>query len=214
MHISSRQARAARAHLGYTFQEIEDKIGIKLTSNRRFEKEKGDLSKENHIALRTFYERAGIEFIAHDGIRRPKSTITTLEGQREFILFMKDVANTVEQSKGDICVSGVDERLFEKWQGDYAETHLARMAQLQTLNNTMSRIILKEGDHYYTAAKYAEYRHIEGSHFTSTPFYVYGDKLAMISFEEDDVTVQIIHNEKLAHAQRQQFNALWDSLKK
>ena len=46
--------------------------------------------------------------------------------------------------------------------------------------------------------------------FSEIPFYVYGNKLAIILFEPDNVSISIIDNPKIAEAYKKQFNVMWD----
>ncbi|MDH5723705.1 MAG: helix-turn-helix transcriptional regulator [Alphaproteobacteria bacterium] len=212
--MSPEQARSARAFLNMTLKDVEKDTQIKVYSISRFENEQGKLSSDNAKILEHYYKKKGVEFTNKNGIQPVEaSTVIQLEGQLGFFEFMEDVADTIDKTGGEICVSGVDELLFEKWQGNRAEAYLSRMARIRKKNNFISKIIVKQGDYYYTASAYAEYRHINEEYFASTPFYVYGDKLSMITFDENNVTIYTIENKKLADAQRKHFNSVWETLR-
>ena len=160
------------------------------------------------------FEDKGIEFIPYGVQLKPKETITQYRGHTGFVQFMKDVADTAERlgADCDICVSNVDETLFEKWQGDYAEIYLSRMATASKKTGFKSRIIVKEGDYYCTAVNYAEYRQVRKDMFIPASSYIYGDKFATIIFSENDIEVHVINNKATASAQRIAFNSLWAGL--
>ena len=213
MTISEAQARAARAYLKLEGTFVAEQTGISISPLYRFEAEGRGISKEKLTILQKFYESRGIEFLDYGGIRpRPKSTILQLEGVEGFRVFMSDVLEVAATQGGDITVSGVNEREFEKWMGDFLPVYLNQMAQIRKEMPFHSRILVSEDDDYYIATAYAEYRKIKKEYFTASPFYVYGDRLALIAFEPEDVTVFIIQNQKLAEAQRKQFNMVWDSI--
>ncbi len=213
MAISALQARAARTMLKLDGNSVVEATGISKTPLYQFEAEGKGLSLEKRNTLQKFYESRGIEFLDYDGVRpRPSSTILHLEGQEGFKVFMHDVMSVAQTQGGDICVSGVDEREFEKWQGSYAEEYLRAMEQIREKNPFTFRILIREHDDYFTASAYAQYKAVPEQHFAATPFYVYGDRLAMILFEPDDVTIYIVQSEKLADAQRKQFTTVWESL--
>lgn len=214
MTISEAQARAARAYLKLEGTFVAEQTGISVSPLYRFEAEGRGISKEKLALLQKFYEGKGIEFLEYGGIRpRPKSTILQLEGEEGFRIFMGDVLDVAETQGGDITVSGVNEREFEKWMGDFLPTYLKKMAEVRKEMPFHSRILVSEEDDYYIATEYAEYRKVKKEYFAAAPFYVYGDRLALIAFEPDDVSVFIIQNRKLAEAQIKQFNLVWDSVK-
>lgn len=213
MTISAIQARLARSLLLLTGQEVASAIGITKAPLHKFETEGSGISFDNRNLLRKFYEARGVEFLEYDGVRPlPKSTVQQLEGRDGFKIFMRDVLNVAETIGGDICVSGVDEREFSKWRGEFAEEYRAEMAKIREKSPFIFRILVKENDDFYTASTYAQYRAVPERFFSATPFYVYGDRLAMILFAPDDVTIYIIRSQKLADAQRAQFLAVWESL--
>lgn len=74
------------------------------------------------------------------------------------------------------------------------------------------RILVKEGDTYFPARAYADYRWISPEYFHTVPFYVYGNKLAIIHFQKGP-TIHVVENKDIADAQRIQFNVFWESAK-
>jgi hypothetical protein len=79
------------------------------------------------------------------------------------------------------------------------------------------RILIKEKPHTYSVEEtsegsYREYR-VQPSHVMgNVPFYVYGDKLAIIIFEEHKgPQIVVISSALVAKAYREQFDILWQS---
>ena len=73
----------------------------------------------------------------------------------------------------------------------------------------------KEKD-FFTApeAKYIEYRWNPNQDQGNVPFYVYGDKLAILTFEEEPAPqIVVIHSALVAKAYREQFAVLWQNSK-
>lgn len=207
MSISPGQARAAQALLGLKQKQVCEGLGINRQSLSNFENTGKGISAEKKEALQQFYEDMGVEFLDYEGVRkRPSGVHRVLRGMQGFREFMNDVYSTVREG-GDICVTNVDERQFERWQGGYAAEYLDKMAAVKKLR---FRAIVQEGDDYFTASRYAEYRSIKQEHFTSAPTYVYGDKKAEILFLEDDVQVILTANKLLSDAQRRQFELVWE----
>ncbi|MBO6516081.1 MAG: helix-turn-helix transcriptional regulator [Bacteroidia bacterium] len=208
MIISPAQSRAARALLDNVSQEVIAKLaGVSQPSIGKFEsphiKDRPSPKLANKLWIA--YIEMGVEFLADDGVKRAKTDFRALEGYDGFKKFINDVYETVKHG-GDICVSNVNERQFEKWQSVHADDYLSKMAQI---DNLRFRIIVEENDQYFTAAKYAEYRSLPSEQFSGVPTYVYGTKRADILFEEDNVTILIVDNETLAEAERKEFEISW-----
>jgi transcriptional regulator with XRE-family HTH domain len=160
--------------------------------------------------LAAFYEKSGIEFLPDNGVCERRSVSSRMyQGERGFIAFARDVVETVREVGGEVCVSNVDERMWDRWLGGYREEYLAAMG---ALGNFTSRLLVRAGD-AYTIAPYAEYRSVDEASFGWAPFYVYGDKVAMILFKEEDCIVVVITNREIADAQRRQFGVMWRSAK-
>lgn len=208
---SAKQIRAARAHVGLTQHEVAERAGLEKAHISRIEG--GLVTSPHHTTIeriKQVLELEGIKFTENDGIEATP-TIVELTGSSGFRHFMSDVYHTVRVSTGhcEICVSNVDERNWHKWMGkDGYEDHASKMAALP--RNFSFKIFIKEGDDFYIASEFAEYRHIPEKYFVDQSFYVYGNKLALITFSEDDVVVKITRDASHAESFRRLFNYAWD----
>jgi len=208
MKQTASQLRSARANLDLKPKHVADAVGLSVKGIRDIEREKVIPYSSTIERLVDFYENAGIEFTEYDGVRkRPEITSKTYRGQSGFLDFARDVYQTTKLEGGAICVSNVDERLWDKWMGDFHHQYLRQMG---ALDNIKSKIIIREGD-TYKVAYYAEYRSVKPEEFGSVPFYVYGNKVAMILFSETDVIVVVITNREIAEEHRLLFERLWQS---
>ncbi len=209
MILTKKQSAAARGLLGrLSYDDVAKSSGINKFTIMRFESGKNEPQVKTLESLRNFYESQGVEFLEYEGLRfRPDGTVRELNGAVGFNEFLHDVYSILKNG-GDACVTNVDERLFEQWQGDFAEEHLKRMGEIKDLS---FRILIEEGDVCFTAAHYAEYKYVTTKYFAQTPTYVYGDRKTEIIFKGNDVTVVIIQNQQIADAQRKIFQMLWDS---
>lgn len=208
--ISSKQLRAARAHAGLTQQEVADRADVEKAQISRIEA--GLVQQPHHATIQrivTVYELEGIRFMDNDGIEATP-TIVELSGSGGFKNFMNDVYHTVKNSKDhcEICVSNVDERNWHKWMGkDGYAAHAARITALP--RNFSFKIFIRAGDDYYIADEFAHYKHIPEKYFIDQSFYVYGNKIALISFG-DDVNIRITSSAANAESFRRLFNYAWD----
>ncbi len=207
--ISSHQIKAARALIDWSQQDLADAIEVSLPTLRNIEKG-GDAKLVTLKKIKTTLEVNGIEFGVSDGVRRRSTVLRTLEGQEGYWKFYDDVYETVKESGGEILVSNVDEREFDKWLGDRWEIQKNRMLDLSNEQDFSIRILVKEGDRHFTVPEYADYKWTPKDRFSEIPFYVYGNKLAIILFEPDNVSISIIDNPKIAGAYKKQFDVMWD----
>ena len=215
MSLTPEQIRAGTALLGMTQKSLAEATGITRANLNKFDKGLSRFRIDTMNKLVTFFDNNGIQFTNNNGAEfKPKTEITKLHGHQGFVAFSKDVMRVTETIGGEICVSGVEEHLFDKWRGNFAQEYLEKMEEIRKTSNFSFKILVSEEERHYTASDYAEYRYVSADSFTSTPFYVYGNRLAMILFEPDNVTIYVIKNTSLAEAQRKQFNIVWNKLYK
>ena len=207
MTISPKQSRMARASLYLKQAETAAAADIIQSQLSNFENPHSDylLSYKPLQRLEEFYISKGLEFFAIDGVRSKAAGMVELKGHEGFKEFIDDVYETVKNGN-DVCVSNVDEKLFERWQGEYAHDYLSKMEKVKDLR---FRVLVQEGDTYFTA-KYAQYRCLPSEYFTGVPTYVYGSKKAEILFEDSTVRVFVIDNARMADAQRKSFELAWE----
>lgn len=205
--ISGEQVRAARALLDWSLADLAEKADIGQQAISKFENGETEPMSKTVQKLQRVLEDAGIEFLATGGLQPRQDIIRSYKGRAGFIEFLTDVYETAKGGEGDICVSNVNEADFEYWLGDEDAAYTAKMAALKNVN---FRILIQEGDKNFSAGSYAEYRWVPKEQFSAAPFYVYGDRFAMILFQKD-VSVYVIRNRDIAEAQRKQFNVAWEN---
>jgi transcriptional regulator with XRE-family HTH domain len=203
--ITGEQVRAARALLDWSLADLAEKSGIGQQAISKFENRETEPMSKTVQKLQKVLEDAGIEFLATGGVQPRQDVIRSYKGRAGFIEFIYDVYQTAKSGQGEICVSNVNEADFEYWLGDEDAAYVEKMDKLKNIN---FRILSKHGD-MNVSSSYAEYRWVPEEQFSAAPFYVYGDKFAMILFEKD-VTVFVVKNSSIADAQRKQFDIAWD----
>lgn len=204
--ITTAQIRGARGVLNWSQGDLADRTGLSQTSIGGIENGL-TTPRENTLQLiEKAFEDAGIEFTADDGIRKKSGHINFFRGRQGFIDFYEDVYNTAVVSPGTFLVNNVDEKQFLKWGKDILEPHSNRMRELGTVKY---KILVQEGDFNFVASDYAEYRWLSRALFSSVPFYVYGEKLAIILFEEEP-NILVLEYPAVTVAYRRQFEAMWE----
>lgn len=214
--ITGRQIRAARALLDMSQDQLAKLAGLTPQAIRKIED--GSVQpREGTIAdITKVFAEQRLEFTDHEGVRFRPEGIDVLEGAEGFEQFYDRVYMHVKKYGGLICVSGVDEEQFAQHHGaDHAEAHLTRMAKLTEARKDISfQILIKEGDLNFLADAYAAYRWQPKEFFTATPFYLFGDNLALITFDAEPAPrILIIRSPVFAEAYRKQFQIAWNTAK-
>lgn len=206
MSITTAQIRGARGVLNWSQSDLAERTGISATSIGSIENGQSTPRASTLNTIQKAFEQAGIEFIGSEGLRLRTGDVRVYNGKQGLIDFYDNVYDSVKNTGGEILVSNVDEKLFVKSLGEYADTHIQRMT---ALGNVSYKILIREGDTYTPGSSYAAYRWIPKELFSSVPFYVYGDKLAIILFDTN-VTIIVLDYAAISGAYRTQFADMWE----
>ncbi|MBR9699690.1 hypothetical protein GOV09_04500 [Candidatus Woesearchaeota archaeon] len=159
-----------------------------------------DYIKEKEEKFRTLLP----ELVALSTMPREDTLVEVFKGKEIFQSLCRDILKVFSKKKGEVLISGVEERKFLEDERIALSQYLNKLRKLQC----RERILIKEGDTHFVEGKQTSYKWISGEYFNPTPIYVYGDKLAIIIWGNPKYTI-IIKNENLADSYRKQFNLLW-----
>lgn len=206
--ITTAQIRGARGILNWSQGDLSDRTDISATSIGSIENGLTQARTSTLEIIQKTFEDAGIEFLPNDGIRKKSNLINMYHGEKGFIEFYDDIYQTALSLKGNnvFLVNNVDEKIFLKWGKDIFSSHSDRMRKLE---NITYKILVQEGDTNFVASAYAQYKWLPKEFFSTVPFYVYGEKLAVILFEVEP-TVLVFEYTLIADAYRKQFEAMWE----
>lgn len=208
--ISPSQCRMARAYWNWSQQDLADRSGVSLNTVSKFEKEEGQTATDTIEKLATAISLSGLEVLDGGGVKPAESAVTLLEGTEGFATFMDDVFETMRAEGGIYRVSNVDEANWLRWLGENDSRR--RRERTTALKNVSARILVREGDKLLTATDYAEYRAVpDGVFFEGVSGYIYGNKYAIIHFEPEAVRVMVLRDAAFADAQRNWFDAVWET---
>lgn len=209
--ITGPQSTAARALLGWTLADLAKESSLATATLTDFENAKRPSSSDTIQKIMDAFDRAGIMFTDGEGVRKRTYEVRVLRGQKGFWEFYDDVYETIKEKGGEMLIHNVDEKLFTKWLDTKIPSHRKRMHEL---GNFTQKVIICEGDmNFAVDYKTTEYRWASKENFAAMPFYLYGQKLAMILFEDEDVSVFIIDQPLIALSYRSLFIAAWDRAK-
>lgn len=223
MTITAAQLRAARGLLDWTRTDLAKAANISPETVKNIEHGTFRPQEQTAQAIVKTFALHDVEFTENEGVQRRKDTVTKYEGSEGFKHFIDDVyeaAKSPEAAIGElkpICISHVDDRLFSKHLGDYLTVHIKRMNELKNLK---IRILIQDKPYTRTAeenrsgSSYCEYRRLSTQHPGNVPFYVYGDKLGILMFEEEkEPQIVVISSAVVSKAYRDQFEILWQTAK-
>ena len=211
---TGRQIRAARVLLDWDAADLAARVGLRRETILSIETSQSRPRAITLDKITEVFNDAGLEFLENSGVRQKTKNFDVLEGASGFLKFYDIVYEHVRARGGNICVNGVDEKQFAKYRAN-PEAHRIRMAELAKQRQDFNmKILVREGDHNFTASDYATYRWSPKEYFSPTAFYVFGDHLALISFESDPAPlVLLIQSGPFAEAYRQSFNFAWSNSK-
>ncbi|MES2729040.1 MAG: helix-turn-helix transcriptional regulator [Pseudomonadota bacterium] len=207
MTITTAQMRAARGLLNWTQGDLAARTGISTTSIGSIESDHTNPRDTTIHLIQKAFEDAGIAFLPDDGVRRHQGHVRILNGRTGFHTFYDDIFAEAQKSKGaTFLVNNVDEKLFLKWGSEIVDQHTQRMQDLAIRYN----ILVREGDMNFVETEYATYRWLPKEMFSAVSFYVYGQKMAIIVFDQEP-SVVIMDYPAITEAYRRQFTSLWDT---
>lgn len=210
--ITKQQLRAARGLAGFGQKFVAENIGVDPQTISNIESGTGKVSSLHLAKLVDFYESRGIEFTDHNGVRNNPSGVRIYRGNAEFREFYDDIYETARKVGGEICLYNAASHLVIGALGsDYVKIQQERMLELKTKkpDHFNYRVIFAEGDGTFFGATYCEYRWIHPQHFNDTATFVYGDKVGVVTFAANDVTVVVIKNAGFAESLKKQFALQW-----
>jgi DNA-binding XRE family transcriptional regulator len=212
--LTGKQIRAARVLLGWDAANLAERVEHRRETIIAIERGDSQPRPSTMKKIMQTMNDAGIDFLENSGVRFKLKNFGVLEGPAGFLKFNDTVFEHIRAHGGSICVSGVDEKRFAKYR-PVGDSHRIRMAEIAKQRQDFDmKILVKEGDYNFTAMKYATYRWSPKEYFSPVPFYVFGDSLALISFENDPAPlVLLIQSGPFAEAYRQSFNFAWATAK-
>ena len=210
------QLRAARGLLDITQEDLHKESGVAKSSIIAFENGNSNIKEKSRGLIWSYLDHRGIEFTESDGVRKKNRNVINYEGKEGFASFRKDVLEEARKENADICISNCDERYFDKWgEGEVNDRYRNEMAEIRKHRPDFKfRTLARQNDTHFSAARHSEYRWVPEKEFGDFPFYIFGEKTAMLMFEEDNSNIFIINHPKITEFYRVQFNKMWDAAQK
>ena len=205
--ITTAQIRGARGVLNWSQGDLSERTGISATSIGSIENGLTQARESTLTTIQKAFEDSGVEFLPNDGIRKKSVSVDILRGREGFQHFSYLVYETAKNDERSVLQAFVNDIKFAEILGDEALPHVER---IESTEKKKFKIIQREGDIYFPAKNYADYKWIPAKQFMAVPFMVFGDRFAVILYEPDP-TIVVMNYPVLAAAYRLQFDMIWDS---
>jgi len=208
--ISIKQIKAARVLLEWKQSDLAKASKLSLPTINNIERGIGSPKAETLDLIRNSLESNGIEFIDEIGVQLKGEILNfqMLEGVEGLKKLLDDVYETLKPLKGEVLISGLDERFFTEKLGDGLKQHIARLAAA----GIKERLLIREGDDFLVAPK-EDYRKIPEELFSQMPYYVYAGKCAFILWGPP-LKILLIENAPLVESFKKQFERNWQNASK
>ena len=93
--------------------------------------------------------------------------------------------------------------------------YAAHAAKMKSVKEKFSfKIIIEEGDWFFIANDFAEYRWFPKQLFKEQSFYAYCGKLALINFKADDVEIMMLDQKDFTESFSILFDIAWNDVAK
>ena len=126
---------------------------------------------------------------------------------------MDHLYETANSYGGEIVLFNANPANWYKWLGE--EWFSAHSKRMQDLGNKINmKITAKEGENLFISKDFAEYRWFPEELFNDRALYAYGDNLAFVNFDKNDVSVVVLKQSDFSNAFRVLFNIAWKNVAK
>jgi len=211
MTLSQAQIRAANALLGIKTNIVAADLNVSHNNLTKFlnpDDPKDNISKSILDKLDRYYANKRIVFAANDTVgKKPTSDFEVLHGSDGFKTLMDDVYEVAKTTGGALRIINGHPKLFIKFLGEvWYAAHVVRMEEFK---DNIDFKIIAVADGGEIAGKIAEYRFIDEEFFFNNTIYIFGNTVASIYFNDDDVEIEILNRERLAQTWLHQFDIDW-----
>lgn len=206
MKLTGPQISAAMSLMGVTRESLSLETGVARGTIDNIVKENGSAREETIKKVSTYLESLGIEFLPGEGVRKKELTVTTYTGDTCLQDLLIDVHKTLEETGGELLIAHLDEgSATQSLTPDFLKDQIRKRKQA----NITMRMLVREDDENLIPP-YDNYRAIPEENFSQYPFYIYGPKLALLSWKPSPRVV--VHNDqRFAESARKLFDIAWNS---
>jgi len=211
--ITGRQIRAARGLLGWDATDLAAKAGLTRETVSKIENDSVQARETTIEKISQTFNAYSVEFLPDEGVKIKSDSVRKLEGFENFKFFMDQVYEAAKEKYSydgtkPICICNLDNSLFRKYMRDYYSVHVERLKKLDGL--IIKSLAAEIDKNHVQGATYLTYRYLKELKAVVAPFYVFGDKFALIDFDvPNPPRILMIDSSALAKSYRDQFEIMW-----
>lgn len=198
MTITAQQIRAARAILDWSRDDLATATALSADTIRRIESEALQPRPSTMAAIRTAFERKGVEFLANNGVASRDNTLHVLEGRNCLVRLYDEIYHCLKDTGGEVLILGADTRSLDP-EVMLAENRL-RAAGIRL------RLLVESGSEIYVGDE-RDYRTIPSAYFHHEMQFIYGAQVACCLGSKQKIV--IISDASWATMARKTFDLMW-----
>jgi transcriptional regulator with XRE-family HTH domain len=203
--IDDKQLRAARALLNWTQETLAEASGIARATIKNIENDNSIGRRETMEALQSTLEQAGIEFLPGSGVKMRDRMVTVFEGEGANRKILEDVFQTLRDNGGEVLIANLNEGKAAATLGaDFLNQHI----QNRRMHNIHQRMLVSKEDRNLVPP-FDTYRAVDNQYFSEYPLYIYGSKIALVSWEPAQQAI-LIDDKRFANSAKRLFDFVWD----
>lgn len=206
MSITKNQIKAAIALIGLEKVALAEYAGVSINQLTNIVEGRSDGSTATNNRIIECLENEGAVFTKQGVEKRPDGFLE-LKGIAGLRNFYDDVYFVANNQGGSFCIfNGVPNRIIETLGEDFYKAHAERMEAIR--NNYNFKVIIEHGDTNFIGSEFVEYKWFPKDQFNEKTVYIYGNKVAFISWDESP-QILIINQADIASAQKSMFECAW-----
>ncbi len=204
MRLTGPQIAAGIALAGLTQEELAAETGIARSTLYKIISGAAAYREETIRKIRAILETRGIEFLPGEGVRKKEKTVTTYTGDDCLQELLLDVYRTLQDKGGELLIAHLDEGNATR---SLKKEFLDEQIRKRKAANITCRLLVRADDPNLIPP-YDTYRAIPEESFSPYPFYIYGSKLALLSWKPEPRVI-VIDDQRFAQSATKLFDIAW-----
>lgn len=205
--VTAAQLRAARGLLDWTRSDLAKASGLSPETIKNIEHgiyTPQDATIKSIIETLTLH---GVELSTDDdGVRRSKRVVQTFLGAEGYIHFLEDIIATMSPNGGRTCQFNYSDTIIATSAPAHIKRYTEAMGSIRKLD---AKCLVPHGDSVFPV-RHCIYRWLSKDASEDIPFYIYNDKVAMMTNEQDSpMQWVVIKSESLAQVFYKKFDQHW-----
>lgn len=198
------QIKAARALLGWRQSDLARVTKLSLPSIKNLERGRASPKASTTRIIEEALTSAGIDFIGTYGVQLRDEIFEMFhfDGDDFIKSLTDDVFTVIREAADELLIVSIDESEFEK----HAATEMDRYRNNLIKLGYQEKVLIPKG-HDFFISPLGSYRWLPKQLIGSVPYFIYGDRFAVIIWHMKRVVV--MRNRSVADSFREQFNGLW-----